>query len=90
MTSETSSALLYGLFPSINDICKSDPQTAKALTQAFVKVEKHAPGFSNDFLEQVHKRSNSIRPVQFNYDATLLALSCQKRPEFQLSLERFR
>ena len=90
MTNETSSALLYGIFPAINDICRADPESARALTQAFVKVEKNAPGFSNDFCEQVHKRADKgPKACEYNYDATLLALSSQPRQEFQLSSNRF-
>ena len=91
MTNVTSSALLYGIFPAINDICRADPESAKALTTAFVKVEKHAPGFSNDFFELVHKGANkSPRNCEYNYDATLLALSSQPRPEFQLNPDRLK
>jgi len=44
MTNETSAALLYGILPSIREICGKDQQAEKALIQTFLKAEKHAPG----------------------------------------------
>ena len=88
MTTEPASALFYGIFPSIGAICKSDPEMAKQVQAAFIKVEKNAPGFSNDFLEKIHSRANEVKPAQFNYDATLLALSSQKLGLFQLNLDK--
>lgn len=82
MTDDTNTALMYSILPSIGEICRSDPDTAKKLTEIFVKVEKHAPGFSGDFVGSLYSGVN--RP-QFSYDATLLSLSGQDLKEFKIT-----
>lgn len=82
MTNETSAALLYGILPSIREICGKDQQAEKALIQTFLKAEKHAPGFSDDFMRSFHKQAEA---VPYPYEATILATSSQHLREFQLS-----
>ena len=81
MTDDTNAALMYSILPSIGECCKSDPDTARKLREIFVKVEKHAPGFSEDFIGALHK---GLSRPQFPYDATLLSLSGQDLKEFKM------
>ena len=55
MTDATNAALMFSILPSISSVCSGDPETAKKLREIFVKVEKHAPGFSGDFNASIFK-----------------------------------
>ena len=68
MTNETSAALLYGILPSIREICGKDQQAEKALIQTFLKAEKHAPG------EFIYQNYTSLTKV--NDDKTWI-LQCE-------------
>ena len=81
MTDATNAALMFSILPSISSVCSGDPETAKKLREIFVKVEKHAPGFSGDFSSAIFK--DLRRHTQFSYDATILALSGQELNEFK-------
>ena len=80
MTDETNAALIFAILPSISSVCSSDPETYKKLREIFVKTEKHAPGFSGDFINALYENEQN---AQFSYDATMLALSGQDMVEFK-------
>ena len=58
MTDESNTALLYSILPAVQHISKSDPETSRKLNEIFIKVEKHAPGFSADFVASIYKGKN--------------------------------
>ena len=81
MTDETNAALMFTILPSISRVCSGDPETARKLREIFVKTEKHATGFSGDFVAALYDESG--RTNQFTYEATMLALSGQDMNEFR-------
>jgi len=81
MTDETNAALMFTILPSISRVCSGDPETARKLREIFVKTEKHATGFSGDFVAALYDESG--KTSQFTYEATMLALSGQDMNEFK-------
>ena len=81
MTDETNASLLFAILPSVSAVCQSDPETASKLREIFVRVEKHAPGFSGDFVRALYEEGNG--KAQFPFDATMLALSGQPMTELK-------